>query len=326
MDKLLKSPWFIRIISLILAVLLWVSVNLENNNQPDSQSLWFNDNSSETQVMNNIPLDVEFDSDQYVVSGLPQDVSVTVQGPKSVIAPVVRQKNFTVYVDLNGLKPGTHNVPVQHTGISNRITTTIEPKTVDVTIEKKISKEFQVGVDYINGSQISNDFDLGEAEMSPEKVTVTGAESVMDKVEVVKAIVNITNTEDSVEKMEAPVKVYDGQGNELNVLVDPPSVDVNVPVSKPKKKVPIELKPEGGAPEGVVVNSMTPQIEEVTIYGPHDVIDSINEITDIPIDISKINKDQTVEVTIPKPEGVTSINPEKVKVDIDVENSEENQS
>ncbi|MFQ3544957.1 CdaR family protein [Halobacillus rhizosphaerae] len=320
MDKLLKSPWFIRIISLLLAVLLWVSVNLENNKNTDPQSLWFNDNSSETEVMNNIPLDIDFNDEEYVVSGLPQDVSVTVKGTKSVIAPVVRQKNFTVYVNLNGLKPGTHNVPVEYKGISNRITVTTEPKTVDVTIEKKVSKDYDVSVDYINENKVSNDINIGEAEINPGKVTVTGSKSVMDKVEVVKAIVNIGDKNSSIEKAEAPVKVYDAQGNELNVIVDPTVVSVSVPISKPKKKVPVSLKVKGGAPNGVIVNNVIPDKDEITIYGPHDVLDKIDKIN-IPVDISEVNSDETMDVKIPKPDGVTSSNPDTIEVTVDIEGS-----
>lgn len=79
MDNWFKSVWFIRIISLLLAGLLWVTVNVDNN--MDSDSLFFNETSSESETMENIPLEIRFDSEEYVVSGIPQDVTVTVEGP-----------------------------------------------------------------------------------------------------------------------------------------------------------------------------------------------------------------------------------------------------
>ncbi|MGI8316278.1 CdaR family protein [Halobacillus mangrovi] len=317
MDNWFKSVWFIRIISLILAGLLWVTVNVDDN--MDSDSLFFNDTSSDMEVMENIPLEIRFNSEEYVVSGLPQEVSVRVEGPASTLAPVVRQKNFTVFVDLNGLGPGTHEVSLQHSGISNQLDVRIEPKTIEVTIEEKVSEEYEVNVDYINERQLSNELTLGEPKVDPAQVTITGSSSVVNRVATVKAIIDVSNAEEAVENEEAPVKVYDNQGNELNVLVDPTTVNVSVPISKRQKQVGIDLEPQGGAPQGVVVNSVTTETSEVTVYGPEEVISEIDSLPEIPVDLSEVTQDETVEVDIPVPKGVTEIDPESIEVQIDVD-------
>ncbi|ASF37783.1 hypothetical protein CEH05_01065 [Halobacillus halophilus] len=317
MDNWLKSVWFIRIISLILAGLLWITVNVDNN--MDSDSLFFNENSSDMETMDNIPLEIRFDSEEYVVSGLPQEVSVTVEGQASVVTPVVRQKNFTVFVDLNGLGPGVHEVSLQHSGISNQLSVSLKPKTIEVTIEEKVSEDFEVKVDYLNESRLGSELVLEEPTVQPEMATITGSSSVVDRVASVKAVVDVGSAQSSLEDVEAPVKVYDEQGNELNVLVDPTTVIVNVPLSKRKKEVPVQVTPKGGAPEGVVVNSVTTSTETVTLYGPEDVLAVINKLEEIPVDITEVTEDQTQEVEIPVPNGVTSVEPEKLEVEIDVE-------
>ena len=204
MDNWFRSVWFIRIISLILAGLLWVTVNVDDN--MDSDSLFFNDSSSDMEVMDNVPLEIRFDSEEYVVSGLPQEVSVTVEGPASAVTPVVRQENFEVFVDLNGYGPGTHEVSLQHSGISNQLAVTIEPKVIEVTIEEKVSENFSVNVDYINETKLSSDLVLGEAEASPAEVQITGSESVVDRVASVKAIIDVGAATGTIENQEAPVK------------------------------------------------------------------------------------------------------------------------
>ncbi|KHE71298.1 YbbR-like domain-containing protein [Halobacillus sp. BBL2006] len=321
MDNWFKSVWFIRIISLILAGLLWVTVNVDDN--MDSDSLLFDSTSSDMEVMENIPLEIRFNSEEYVVSGLPQEVSVRVEGTPSVIAPVVRQKNFTVFVDLNGLGPGTHEVSLQHSGISNQLAVTIDPKTIEVTIEEKISENFDVNIDYTNEKQLNNELVLGEAKVEPSAVTITGSSSVVNRIASVKAIIDVGSAKESIKAQEAPVKVYDNQGNELNVLVDPTTVNVSVPVSKRKKQVGIQLTPKGGAPEGVIVNSVTAERSEVTIYGPDDVISEIDELPEIAVDISEVREDETVEVEVPVPDGATAVDPETIEVQIDVDEGDQ---
>ncbi|UOR10564.1 CdaR family protein [Halobacillus amylolyticus] len=317
MDNLFRNRWFIRIISLLLAVLLWVSINIDDS--MDSEDQWLGEGSSEMEIMNNVPIEVRFDSEQYVVSGLPQNVVVTVEGSNSAITPVVRQQSFTVYADLTDLGPGTHEVSLQHTGITSNLTVNIDPKEVEVTIEEKDSKDVGVNVDYINENEIENEYVIGEAKVDPEQVTITGSASVIDRVALVQTIIDVGSAEGTIEDVEAPVKVYDAQGNELNVLLDPSTVEVTVPLTKPKKTVPVSVTPQGGAPEGVIIDSITTETEEVVISGPKDVLAQIDTLSDIPVDVTEISGDQTAEIEIPLPEGVNSVDPKKIEVEIIVD-------
>ncbi|MCP3031718.1 hypothetical protein LF817_10230 [Halobacillus sp. A1] len=321
MDNLFRNKWFIRIISLLLALLLWVSINVDDNMDSDSQ--WFNDTSSESEVMNDIPLEVQFDSEQYVVSGLPQNVTVAVEGPNGALAPVIRQQNFNVFVDLNDLGPGTHEVNVQHSGISNQLSVSIEPRQVEVTIEEKENQDFEVDVDYINENQIENEYSIGEAQIDPEQVTITGSSAAVERVASVKAMIDVGEAEDTLEDIEAPVKVYDAQGNELNVLLDPTSVDVTVPISKAEKEVPISFEAEGEPSAGVTIDSIDSETESVTIRGPNDVLEEIENLEDIPVDVTEIESDETVEVEIPLPDEVAEVEPETVEVEVQTEENGE---
>ncbi|MBX0359806.1 YbbR-like domain-containing protein [Halobacillus sp. Nhm2S1] len=316
MDNWFKSVWFIRIISLMLAGLLWVTVNVDNN--MDSDSLFFNQSSSDMEVMENIPLEIRFDSEEYVVSGIPQEVSVSVEGPTSAVAPVSRQKNFTVFVDLNGLGPGTHEVSLQHSGISNQLAVTLDPKIIEVTIEQKVTEDYEVNIDYINQGNLDSALELGEPEVDPSQVAITGASSVIERVASVKAIIDVGGATESIEAQEAPVKVYDNQGNELNVLLDPTTVNVSVPIATRTKSIPLNVAARGGNTEGVLIESVSTETEEVTISGPKEVLDGIEALPEVPVDVSEVTESQTVEVDIPLPEGVTSVQPETIEVDIEV--------
>ncbi|MBM7554146.1 YbbR-like domain-containing protein [Thalassobacillus pellis] len=324
MDNWLKSPWFIRVISLLMAVLLWTTVNLDDSNQSDA--LLINDGSEDVEVLNNVPVEVRYDEKSYTVSGVPQNVSVTLQGPNSVLAPVVRQKNFELYVDLEELGPGTHRVNIQHSGISNRLAVQLEPKTINVTIAERVKEEYPVSVDFTNEQELLENYNVGEPKVNPSEVTITGGEDLVDSVALVQAIVDVSGATETIENVEAPVKVYDSEGNELNVLVEPTTVQVKVPIETPSKTVPIEVKTTGEAPEGYAVKTVKPEVQEVTVFGPDQVLEKIEKIGNITVDVSDITETTTVEAEIHLPEGVKSVDKETVEVTVEmmkVENKEE---
>ncbi|WP_173917916.1 YbbR-like domain-containing protein [Halobacillus sp. Marseille-Q1614] len=317
MDNLFKNKWVLRIISLLLAVLLWVSINVDDNMDSDSQ--WFNDTTSEREVMNDVPLEVRFDNDQYVVSGLPQNVVVTVEGPTSSLAPVVRQRNFTAFVDLNDLGPGTHEVDVQHSGISNQLKVNMDPEEVEVTIDQKVNEDFPISVDYINEQEISDEYTIGEAALDPQQVTITGSAEAIERVASVKAIIDVGEADGDLEALKAPVKVYDDQGNELNVLLDPTTVDVSVPIQRSEKEVPVSFEAEGDAADGVSIESITSDTTNVTVIGPNSVLEELEEIENIPVDVEGITEDETVEIEVPVPEEASSVDPETIEVNVEVD-------
>lgn len=317
MDKWLKSPWFIRITSLLLAILLYTSVNLDENTSKSDVSL-IPDGTNQTKTIQNVPLKVLIDQDKYMVSGVPQTVTVTLAGPNSILTPTVKQKNFTIFIDLKGLTSGQHQVNIEHQGISNRLSVNIEPKTVNINLEEKAVKNFPVDVDFIHKDSIDENYQINVEKIIPNEVTVTGSKGEVNNVALVKAIVDLKGANGTIQK-QAPVKVYDDQGNELNVFVDPSNVKVNLQIGNPKKEVPFEVNTKGTLPDGLVLSSIESSANKVTIYGPEDVLSQIEKINNVNIDLSTITEDVTIDVDVPKPPGIKLVEPKTIQVKVNVE-------
>src|SRR5699024_5608644 len=96
MDNRIQSKWLVCIVALACAILRYVFVTIEVEVEPseDVYAPGFTDSKKEVEVLENIPVDVKIDSDKYVVSGVPEEVEVSLEGPVSVLTPVMRQKNF----------------------------------------------------------------------------------------------------------------------------------------------------------------------------------------------------------------------------------------
>lgn len=313
MDKLFQSKWFIRIISLAFAITLYVFVTVETNVTQDDSRIPIGP-SNEIQVLEEVPLGIKIDADQYVVSGVPEHVKVTLEGKTSVLTPIVRQLNFNVFVDLRDLNEGEHIVEVEYENLPDNITAYIEPKTIEVNIEKRTSKEFAVEVDLVNEDKLPIGYELGIPEVQPETVTLISSEAIIEQVAMVKVFIDVTDLKESIRNRELPISVYDIQGNDLNVRVEPESVTVSLPVERPSKTVPLTIATEGDLQESLELVEIVAE-EQIEIFGKRAVLQEINEITTKPIDLSKITETGTYEAELVFPEG-TIANDEIIKVDI----------
>ncbi|QHE50736.1 YbbR-like domain-containing protein [Pontibacillus sp. HMF3514] len=320
MDKWLKSPWFIRVLSFLLTLLLFASVNLDEGNTR-SDSTFFSEGNNELATMNNVPLQVYMDETKYVVKNVPENVTVTVEGPNSVVTKTIRQKNFDVFIDLEDLEAGTHTVPIQASGLANQLSVYIQPENIQITLEERLTETFGVETDFMNRKSIEDGYTIDDPTVTPREVQVTGSKSEVSKVSLVKAIVDVTGKSETFTKKEAPVKVYDEQGNELNVFVEPSSVKVKVPIVSPHKEVPVEFQTQGELQDGLSLKSITANPSSVEVYAPNDVLDKIESLNNISVDLSQVTKDTMLTLDVPMPSKANRVEPKKVEAIVDVENT-----
>lgn len=317
MDNLFQSKWFLRVISLVLAISLYFIATYEPN-KTDNKSL-LPSFTKETEQLEDIPLNVRMDSEKYVVSGLPEYVKVSLEARASVLAPIIRQKNFTAYVDLNDLGEGEHTVDVRYENIPDDVTVYIDPKTIDVIIEERASGTFAVEVDFVNLDKLPIDYEIGDIQISPETVTIVSSSSVIDRVAMVKVYVDVTDMKESIRNREVPISVSDIQGNDLNVRVEPSSVVISVQNERPSKKVSVSVATKGELPEGLTLVSAE-VVDELDVFGKHARLAELEEIMTEEIDLSKVETTGELEVPIVRPDGIVT-NDDTVKVQIVLEQS-----
>ncbi len=312
MDKLMDNPWFIKIIALLLAFLLYSSVPQTSNKLTDVNVP--GDQSSET--MTGIPVKAYYDTDNLVVSGLPDNVKVTVTGPLSLVQSAKALKNFEVYVDLTKAKIGNQTVKLKIRNISDKLKASVKPSYVNVSVQEKITKEFKVTAEYNNGA-IADGYAAGTPVVEPNKVKISGAKDVIDRITYVKAMLTLPESASESFTKDASVKVFDKNLNKLNVIVEPQTVKVTVPIKVTSKKVPIDVVQKGSSPSGISINSITLDTTEAAISGSEDVLKSTDHVR-VEVDISNITDDTTVTLPVIISNGITKVSPEQVKATIKV--------
>lgn len=322
MDNWFRSKWFIRGISLGFAILLYVFVSIEEADT-SNESLIPNlfGGSSQTETLTGVPLDILIDSEQYVVSGVPESVTVSLEGPASALTPIVRQRNIELFVDLRDLTEGEHEVEIEYDNVPNQLSVYIEPKTITVFIEKRASNEFNVSVDFINEDKLPEGYQIGAYELNTNTVKVTSSKEIIERIAIVKVYVDVAGLTESINNREVPVNVYDSQGNELAVRVDPATVVISAEIDNPSKSVPVSVATTGELQEGYSIVSMEPKVEEVEVFAVSDILDNLDEIKTEPIDLSELTKSGTIKVGLALPDRVLPSDVNEIEVEIQLEHT-----
>lgn len=312
MDKLMDSPWFLRIMALLLAFLLFFTVKAANET-PDAA-----DSGTVTEELEDVPVEVFYDNTSLMVSGLPETVDLTISGPTSIVQTTRQLKDFTLFVDLRDLSIGEHRVPIQTENLSEQLNVQMDPAFADITIEERVTEEFRIDPE-VNERLMAEGFVLEEISAEPKSVTVTGPKSVIDSISFVKATVTGEPGIKESFKTEARVRVLANDLTKLeNVTIEPEAVEVSVTVKEYSKEVPLTIKPVGDARTGITVNSLTPLTKVIQIAGPKNIVDAVTEMV-AEVDVSDITEeDTTLEVELQVPQGASSVTPEKLTVEADI--------
>lgn len=310
MNKFFDNIWALRITAMVLAVLFFVYAKSEQDNVQSTIPR------NDVDIITQVPLEVYYDTENLIVTGLPQTVDVTIEGPMQIVLKTKLTKDFKVFIDLNSMLIGEHRVPIQHENFSPKLDVSIEPAFVDIVIEEKVTKEVRVEPEMNNGL-IASDHQLTGITVEPDTVLVTGAKSIIDSIEYVKATVSAERNTKSAFEQESPVKVLDRNLNKLDLLVIPDTVNVKVDISATSKEVPVKIIQKGTPKQGVTINNITSETKKIRVYGQKSVIDVITELV-VEFDVSEIEKSGIYEVKLVIPAGATRLSSETIKVQANI--------
>jgi YbbR domain-containing protein len=313
LDNITEKSWFMKLVALVLALLLFVSVydntkDVSDINVPGEEG---------TETVTDIPVKAYYDTDNLVVTGVPETVEVALEGPTVRLQPAKTQKDFEVYVDLSDAKVGTQRVKLQIRNLADQIKATINPEYVEVQIQEKVTKQFSIEAEF-NKEMVADGYAAGSVVIDPNKIKITGGKDTIEKISYVKAIVDVRDPINETLNTSAAVTVLDENLNKLTDLVlEHESVKVTVPIKRTSKTVPIKILEEGSPPEGVTIESITLDTKEALITGNEDVLANTESVR-VEVDVSKINGNTELTLPVIISDGIKEVSPETVKASVKV--------
>ncbi|MFB4165597.1 YbbR-like domain-containing protein [Alteribacillus sp. JSM 102045] len=320
MDKLFNNHWFVKFVSLLIAVMLYMMVNMNNiSNQP---GVLPDNNDESSYTINDVEVNAYYDDEEYAVAEMEETVDVELRGPQtSIMLFQLSRPAYEVYVDLEDKGPGVHNVRLEYRDFPADLDVSINPRFTSVELQQLETVNYPVEVDLVNEEEAEDGYTFGGARVNPSEVKVKAPQPVHEQIETLKAFADVDGADGRIES-ESEVIAYDQNGNELDVPIEPETVDIEVPVTSPFRKVPINLSREGTLPDDLSIESLNMEPTEVTIFGPLSQIEDINTVEAV-LDLSEIEDDGVIELDLIAPEGIERVKPEKVDVEVEIGEQEE---
>ncbi|MEQ8189477.1 MAG: CdaR family protein, partial [Candidatus Eremiobacterota bacterium] len=245
-------------------------------------------------------------SDLTVVE-MQDDVFVKVRGNKDIISDM-KPGGVRASVDLSNKSIGTYRVLVQASSLVEVVS--VEPKAVDIKIDKLIEKSLNITLEFEGKPRSGYIVSRGNIKIIPDTVKLKGPEEIMSGVNKVIVKPDISNADLSLKKMETPV-VIDKYGKIISGLnIKPSEVEVRIEIIPDRvyRTLPIIPSITGTLPDGYVIKEISLRHATATIEITSEEGKSVQSVRTSPIDIDKKTDDFAAKVWIVPVKGINIIN------------------
>jgi YbbR domain-containing protein len=211
----------------------------------------------------------------FIVGGVNDRVQVTVRAPESVWSGL-RLEDFEAVVDLAGVGPGTHELPVVVTLKKQPAEVLlVEPQTITLELQPWVERAIPVGLSVEGVPALA--YLTRTISLTPTQVMVSGPQSYVDQVAQVGAHVSIQGATADVDE-ELALAVLDAEGQSVPlVTLDTEVVQVHVGVELREDFRTLAVKPirEGLVAPGYTITGFSVEPAEVTVSGAPEVIEAL---------------------------------------------------
>lgn len=303
---MLKSNKLNMVISLVIAIVLWMyvvgQVDPKTNVTIDNVGVKFLN--AQTLERNGLAM----------ANPSETKVDVTLSGKRAVVSKV-KAADIEAYVDLYGEGKGKARLKVNVKTPKNTKVERLSTDHITVNIENLVSASKQVRAVFKGGKSGE---EAGNVTVSPSRVIVSGAESLIGKTSHVEATVDASKVKREPTTVSATARPVDDKGRTVRyVNLSSDSISVSATMMK-KKTVPLSVKTVGEVGRGYVLESVNLP-KKITVKGDSDAIENIDSLTADDVDISGVTHSITLPINVNLPEGVVLANKSKktgVKVNV----------
>lgn len=312
-DRMLNKPNVLLYISLVLAFTMFMMVQKNFINFSDTKAI----------TMSNLPVEVEYNDEAYVVEGLPTKADLVLLGKKSELYLAEQYGDHKITLDLTGLDVGTHKVTLDYNNPIRKLNYILDPGTVTIVIYPKVSEVRTLSIDVINTDKLDETLVVSNVLLDRNDVIIKSYKEKLNTVANVKAIVDVNSlnaTESGTYTIDnVKLVAYDDKGKEISgIEVVPGQVTATVTITSPSKTVPLKIVPVGEVRSGSAISSITSSVTNVTVYADESILKDINYI-EVEIDVNGISSNKTYQKVINKPQGARSISDTSVTINVTME-------
>jgi len=262
-----------------------------------------------------IPIEVIGQSSNMIItSNLPVLSSLVLSAPQSVWDVALNEQGAVrAVVDLSGLEPGTHNLPIQIQIVPRPVRLVNQsPENVSLTLETLAVKELPVSL-VLRGT-LATGYQAGDARLDTELVTITGAAPMVDRVAKVRATLDVNQANQTINRIVTLVALDETDAVVNDVTIVPSEVSVTQEVSQRfgYRNVVVKVVATGQVADGYRLTNISVFPPAVTVFSanPQIVSDLPGFVETLPIDISGAKDDLDISIGLDLPDGVSVVGDE----------------
>ncbi|MBQ6786517.1 MAG: hypothetical protein IJO85_02215 [Lachnospiraceae bacterium] len=291
----------LKILALVFSVGLWFVVN--NITDPIGEKAFYN---VPVEIINEDKITNE--GKVYEILDGTDAINVKIIGKKSVIS-YINKEDIKAVADLSELT-FMNTVTIKVSSVKNNTELEFSPSVDNMKLSIEDMKQVQKMINTSTFGVPAEGYIVGTVTPSQNVVRLSGPESLIDQIERVEAVANIsgyaTDITSSVE-----LKFCNAEGNEIkssSIKTNISAINVAVTILG-TKEIPLKFEAQGRPADGYVVSrEMIMVPETVMVAGRKSALDSITEINvaDAALNVDGLSEDMTTIVNIRKylPSGI----------------------
>lgn len=297
------------LLSLVLAIIIWVTAN-QANDPTIIKPL-------------QIPLEVNVPSNAVLITPTNPtiNVSITAQGPASVLENI-SSDDFTTSIDLSNIPYGSaQTMPILVQQLSSGFTfSNQDPLDLVIHLENLVSREIDV-MPEIRG-EVARGHSMGEVILNPQKITVTGRESIINALNFAQVTLFLNNDRETLIDTR-PFVFYDDQDQVASVRdlqISTRDVEVTVPITEApdfaEKFITLDIVGEPAAGYRILSTNVEPS--NVLIQGRPAQLDILANVKTEPVDITGLTESFVTLVSLDLPDGVALDEFTEIEVTVEI--------
>lgn len=318
MKKKILSNWPLKLLSVVIALVIWVIVVNY-------------DNPYKTKTISGIPIEITNDD---VITN--QNMTYSVVGTQTAtirvtcrrkVAENLSASDFKAVADFSDLYSATNQIPVTITCTSGKVSSdeiTQVTQSLEVELEEIVSQKMTVQVN-VTG-EATTGYTVGDVTCSPASVTVTAPESFLDQVSYVGVDVSVEDASQNV-SATATLHFYSPGGSILDtgdiegLSVTRTEISVEVEILNVKTvNIGYTVTGQDSVADGYQYSGIEIEPSSVDISGRKSVLAEISSLT-LPegeLDVTGASEDitKTFDLRDCLPEGVSLVNEDDYTVTV----------
>jgi len=248
------------------------------------------------------------DPDLVLIGTLPDQVLLRLSAPVSLWDRLTsRAGTVDVFIDLTGLGPGEHSVPVQiESELRPFRVVQVIPSEVDLALETLAVAEIEI-TSQVEGMPALG-FELDKVSLDPGVSTVSGPETLMMQVAQVVARLDVSDARETV-STTATLQAVDQAGNVLSGLtIEPAQAEIEQTIVQAGgyRDVAVKVETVGQPSPGFRVTSISVNPPIVTLFSTDTLIvaNLPGYVSTLPLDLSGAKEDLVTRLSLSLPQGV----------------------